>query len=597
MYQYRHLTRTVLVCLLLCITSLTAADTIEPSPDETPIEQARTYEKTHNYQQAADMYLITARKMPTPESAEPWRVKAGEMAWMAGNLKQTESIVQGTDESRLNPAMKARLRLLLARIARHNGDYQGVLKQLKFPLEKLSSATRHQVQAMIDEATRQLVKAGQLKPTGSDTNSPELAASIEYWNELDALSPSQIQRRLHRAGTDTEKGWLELAMIGKMASEQARRNAFLRWQRRYPNHPAYSFAVPEIKQTLNTALPGIHQIAVLLPRSGRYAALTDVILEGIDAAQDQLPVGQRPTIRPYNSSQGDITALYQQAVDEGAELVLGPMDKAKVDQLTAASTSAPVITLNYGNDVRRFNPGLYQFALLPEDEAHLAAHRIAELGYQQVAVLVPDSHWGARVGEAFKQQATVDGITIAAQGRFNPRNQDLASVIEKTFKVKDARPQVEVDAIFIVATPRQGRLLKPLLKFYFLGATPVFATSHIYSGEEDPDADSDLNGIQFPEIPWLLKQGSVEAKQEKLPTLDTLNEIAKRHPRLFAFGYDAFNLGRRLLSGSTADIRLNGLSGNLYADRRNRIHRLLGWAKFEHGRPVPLSLPGSIQGM
>ncbi|HGG59778.1 MAG TPA: penicillin-binding protein activator [Gammaproteobacteria bacterium] len=592
MRQHQSLVQSLTLVLLLFLASIASAEIIEPSPDTTPIEQARYYEKTHNYQQAADMYLITARKMPTPESGEPWRVKAAEMAWMASNPQQAETIVQGTDESRLNPTMKARLRLMAARIARRNGDYQGVLKQLEFPADKLPRSIRKQIEALANEANRRLIATGQISPKTPEP--AEMTATFEYWNELRTLSPQQLQNRLGRARADTEKGWLELALIDKAYSGARQRNAFQRWQRRYPDHPASAYVAPKIEKRLfANASTDPHQIAILLPRLGRYGALSQVILEGIEAAQSRLPAGSPLLTRVYDSSQGDITALYQQAAAEGAELALGPMDKQKVDTLTRQAADIPAITLNYGNDVNLFNPGLYQFALLPEDEAHAAASKIAERGYSRVAILAPDSHWGQRVSEAFRQQAGAVGLEVIAQGAFNPRNHDLSSVIQKTFKVADNRAEIEPDAIFIVATPRQGRLLKPLLKYHFLGHLPVFSTSHIFSGAEDPSADGDLNGIEFPEIPWLLKRNTEEAAREKLPGFEELSAIAQQHPRLFAFGYDALNLSLKLLNSPASQLQLQGLSGNLYLDRRNRVHRLLGWARFEHGKPVAESLPGN----
>ena len=593
MRQHQSLVQSLTLVLLLFLASIASAEIIEPSPDTTPIEQARYYEKTHNYQQAADMYLITARKMPTPESGEPWRVKAAEMAWMASNPQQAETIVQGTDESRLNPTMKARLRLMAARIARRNGDYQGVLKQLEFPADKLPRSIRKQIEALANEANRRLIATGQISPKTPEP--AEMTATFEYWNELRTLSPQQLQNRLGRARADTEKGWLELALIDKAYSGARQRNAFQRWQRRYPDHPASAYVAPKIEKRLfaSASTGGPHQIAILLPRLGRYGALSQVILEGIEAAQSRLPAGSPLLTRVYDSSQGDITALYQQAAAEGAELALGPMDKQKVDTLTRQAADIPAITLNYGNDVNLFNPGLYQFALLPEDEAHAAASKIAERGYGRVAILAPDSHWGKRVSEAFRQQAGAVGLEVIAEGAFNPRNRDLSSVIQKTFKVADNKAEIEPDAIFIVATPRQGRLLKPLLKYHFLGHVPVFSTSHIFAGAEDPDADGDLDGIEFPEIPWLLKRNTEEAEREKLPGFENLSDIAQQHPRLFAFGYDALNLSLKLLNSPASQLQLQGLSGNLYLDRRNRVHRLLGWARFEHGKPVAESLPGN----
>ena len=579
-------TRALLVFLLLLSFATSIAATPKPSTTQTPIAQARTYEHQRNFQQAADMYLLTAQKMPS-SSGEPWRVKAAEMAWMAGNSRHAESIIQGTDENHLNEAMTARYRLLTARIAQKSGDYAAVVKQLEIPTNNLSSTIKKQISALLTDARSHTPSTG--------IASSQLASNDVHWNNVNALSTNKLQRRLQQADSSEEKGWLELAQIQKTYVGSERLTAIHRWQRQYPDHPAQQTTAVELSSELASDYSTtIDRIAVLLPRSGQYSAVTNVMVEGILTAQKNLPVAQRPEIKIYDSAPYDIVSLYNQAVAEGAQLVIGPMDKKKVDQLTAASTSVPVLALNYGNKVSLFNPGLFQFALLPEDEAHAAAERIATLALNRVAVLAPDSHWGKRVGEAFKQQAFSLGLDVVAEGKFNPGNQDLSSVIQKTFKVDGKKVGAEMDAIFIAATPRQGRLLKPLLKFHFLGQVPVFSTSHIFSGAVDSGSDYDLDGIQFPEIPWILKKGSLSAQQDKLPKLDEIEEAAQQHPRLYAFGYDALNLGIKLTATSATNLQLQGLSGNLYLDRRNRVHRLMGWARFERGLPVAQSLPGSF---
>ena len=583
-------TRALLIFLLLSSGAVIAAAP-KPSPSDTPITQARVYELERNYQQAADMYLLTAKKMPAT-SGEPWRVKAAEMAWMAGNSPLAETIVQGTDENQLNEAMTARYRLIAARIAQKAGDYPAVVKQLEIPTKNLSSSIKTQITGLLTNARRHA--------PDTQIGSSQLASNDIYWNNISTLSTDKLQQRLTKTESGTDKGWLELALLKRTYVGPELVTAVHRWERRYPGHPAQQTIATELSSKLTSSYSTTaDQIAILLPRSGQYAGVTNVMIEGIFNAQNRVPIAQRPVIKIYDSAAYDIVSLYQQAVAEGAQLIIGPMDKKSVDQLTASTTTVPILTLNYGNKVSLFNPGLFQFALLPEDEAHSAAEKIASMEFTRVAVLAPDSHWGRRVAEAFKQQAFSLGVDVVAEGKFNPRNQDLSSVIQKTFKVNAKKAnqhqvEVEVDAIFIAATPSQGRLLKPLLKFHFLGNVPVFSTSHIFSGAEDSSSDHDLNGIQFPEIPWLLKKGSLNAQNEKLPIFDDIEETAQQHPRLYAFGYDAFNLGTKLASGSATNLQLEGLSGNLYLDQRNRVHRLMGWAKFERGLPVAQSLPGSF---
>src|SRR5690625_3825079 len=62
-----------------------------------------------------------------------------------------------------------------------------------------------------------------------------------------------------------------------------------------------------------------------------------------------------PQVRQYDSSgDADIVALYEQAVADGAEFVIGPLDRDKVERLSQLEQlPAPILTLNYTETARR----------------------------------------------------------------------------------------------------------------------------------------------------------------------------------------------------------------------------------------------------
>ncbi len=70
----------------------------------------------------------------------------------------------------------------------------------------------------------------------------------------------------------------------------------------------------------------------------------------------------------------------------------------------------------------------------------------------------------------------------------------------------ESRRRQDVDFIFLSALSQAGRQIKPTLAFYYASDLPVYATSHIYSGEPAKTRDQDLNGISFTSMPWTLEQ-------------------------------------------------------------------------------------------
>ncbi|MCK5813627.1 MAG: penicillin-binding protein activator, partial [Cocleimonas sp.] len=226
------------------------------------------------------------------------------------------------------------------------------------------------------------------------------------------------------------------------------------------------------------------------------------------------------------------------------------------------------LSLNYIGGLKAAT-GLYQFGLLPEDEAVQVAQRMLSKGYRKIAVVVPDSGWGRRLRNSFGNTFTRGGgkaiITInyaSDSGRYG----DIVTALSKKKK--------GLDAIFLAASPSQARGIQPLLR-KSLKSKPIYATSHIYSGLANQYQNVSLEDITYSEIPWIL-----EVAHKGLPQ-------DSKFPRLRALGMDALMVAKglpRLKNGSA----LNGRTGRIKLHNDGTLHRQLKWAKFNGGSPVPL---------
>ncbi|MCR3843466.1 penicillin-binding protein activator, partial [Pseudomonas aeruginosa] len=131
----------------------------------------------------------------------------------------------------------------------------------------------------------------------------------------------------------------------------------------------------------------------------------------------------------------------------------------------------------------------------------------------------------------------------------------------------------------------QARQIKPTLAFQYAGDLPVYATSHLYTGTNNPTQDQDLNGIRFCETPWLLN-----------PSDPTRQQVAAQWPqangsmgRLYAMGVDAYRLAPRLPElKAVPSLQIDGLTGTLSLNPTQRIERQLQWAEFRNGQVQPL---------
>ncbi len=456
---------------------------------------------------------------------------------------------------------------------------------------------------------------------GKVTRAIELVSERELWltssEDLLAgrralLEAMQARHRRQALPETTEftdpllAGWLELARTLADADRDpfVVRAALRNWQALYPGHPAEPL-LPELLAEYRRMLDFPQELAVLLPMSGRLQAAGDAVRDGIMAAY--LRHGEeRPRLRFYDASQQDVTALYNQAVLDGAELVIGPLTRNAVSALSQTG-ALPVPTLALNNLPAGMPPvpGLYQFGLAPEDEARQAARRVLEDGLSQGIALTPANEWGRRLLEAFTMELEEAGGVLLDHYEYEPRDEDFSTAITTVLHLAESRQRhralsgvlgrriefeprrrQDLQFIFLASTAETGRLMRPQLRFHYASSLPVYATSAIY--EPSPERNGDLNGVMFDDVPWTIdSKPEIVALRQELSAL--WPEGMRTWPRLYALGFDAYRLVPALFSGQLLeDKQVQGLTGDLSLTLDGRVHRTLMWAKFEGGVPVLL---------
>lgn len=344
-------------------------------------------------------------------------------------------------------------------------------------------------------------------------------------------------------------------------------------------------------------------IALLLPLSGDLAASGQAVRNGFFAAyyHDKQQRVSPPTIQVFDTSHGDIVALYQQAVHQGAKVVVGPLTKADVIRLAQwGHLSVPTLALNSigAGPIRN----LFQFGLSPIDEAQQAALRAWTDGYRQALVVAPNSEWGHTNASVFIQQFQKYGGVVVDQAYYNDQA-SLDPTIRQLLRVNPAylknkkmasasKRRRDADMIFLIAQPEYARQIKPLLNYYFAGDMPVYATSHVYQGIPAPNLDNDLEGVEFCDMPWTITPehmvpGSLNHIRNTIT--QTWPDMFAAQPRLFALGVDAYDVISQLSTMQTSSRYLvDGASGMLFLNDQQRIVRQLYWARFQQGTPRSL---------
>ena len=440
---------------------------------------------------------------------------------------------------------------------------------------------------------------------------------LRLWLGLIVGNPLELRAAAELAMDPVVRGWLTLGSLAASTGQQGIgwSNGVVRWRDLHEGHPAMSI-VNDLQLPDDQLFDYPRQIALLLPLSGRNAGAGEAIQNGFLGAYFATAGGldDRQTVRVYDvNTEGGASAAYSTAVADGAEFVVGPLLRPNVMELANdILVPVPVLTLNYLPENTLAPPGLYQFALSPEDEAISAAERAIADGHMRALALVPNSNWGRRVFAEFATAFESMGGTVLDKGSYTVDTPDFSNTIEELMALSgsvrryqrlranigaplqfDPRRRQDAEFIFLGADAAAGRLLKSQLKFHYSGDLPVYSTSSIYA--MDGRSDSDLNGVMFADTPWIIGPHSWI---QHLPELyEQYWPEQRRLGRLHAMGYDAYYLVGSLFAarGDVMD-EIDGASGQLYLANDGRVHRRMAWAQFQRGLPVSLPDPDPIGG-
>jgi outer membrane PBP1 activator LpoA protein len=583
----------------LALSVATAACSLIQPPD-TPAQrqvQAEKYAQEGRHADAARAYADLAA---APGADRDYDQLHSASEWLAaGNAPQAKQAAEA-----VSPDARSRLPVLRALVAADLAlaDNDGVraireLDQVAVPTQpdeaqrywwirgKGAFLTNHPVEAVRAYVEREhwLTDPAQLRASRADLYA-RLRTAAEHGAPLRATANAD----------PVVVGWLELGPV----AAQLDRNplgaaaALANWRRRWPNHPANDSVLAGAQTELAGATQYPDQVALLLPMSGRSEPIGVAVRDGFIAAYLQGESPTRPHVRIYDVAAQSAASAYSQAVADGASFVVGPLTKedvAAVAPLTAGR--APVLALNFLSDSVAAQRNFYQFALFPEDEARMVARRVAADGRLHGVAIVPDGEWGSRVGTAFAQELAQLGGSVLEERHYEGARADFSDIIRDVLQIHSVKGEpsthrTDAAFVFIAGTPGAARQIMPQLKFHYAGDVPVYSTSDSF--EPAAAANQDIDGLIFPDMPWMISSDPVTT-QIRDAVRAAWPARSERRDRLYAFGFDAYRLVPALKSKTlTETSALPGVTGKLRLDDHSRIRRELDFAQIKNGVPLPL---------
>ena len=161
-----------------------------------------------------------------------------------------------------------------------------------------------------------------------------------------------------------------------------------------------------------------------------------------NAAEMALAEFQNPNIQllvkddagnPQGAQQGT-----QQALDEGAEMILGPLFASSVSATAQATRAKGASVIAFSTDSSVAGRGVYLLSFLPESDVNRIVEYAASTGKRSFAALLPENAYGNVVEATFKQAVGRRGGRIVAFEKYGTDRATAARTVAQSLGQADA---------------------------------------------------------------------------------------------------------------------------------------------------------------
>ncbi|MGU3450090.1 penicillin-binding protein activator [Methylobacterium sp. 391_Methyba4] len=195
---------------------------------------------------------------------------------------------------------------------------------------------------------------------------------------------------------------------------------------------------------------GAVKVALVLPLTGQGATVGAAMRNAAQLAYDE---AQQPDltllVEDDRGSPDGARDATQEALRQGAEIVLGPLFAGNVQTAAAAARAAGKPVIGFSTDVTVASRGVYLLSFLPQPEVDRVVEDSVAGGKRSFAALIPETAYGNAVEAEFREAVARKGARVAAVERYpagapGPAVERLTRVI--------AGPGATADALFIPET-------------------------------------------------------------------------------------------------------------------------------------------------
>jgi ABC-type branched-subunit amino acid transport system substrate-binding protein len=189
------------------------------------------------------------------------------------------------------------------------------------------------------------------------------------------------------------------------------------------------------------------KVALILPLSAPgNAGATALSMR--NAAEMALAEFNNPDIqllvKDDGGSAGGAQQAVQQALSEGAEIILGPLFAQSVSAAGQIARQRGVPVIAFSTDAGVAAPGVHLLSFLPESEVDRVIGYAIQQGKRSFAALIPDNAYGTVVQASFQQAVARGGGRVVVMERYPLDRAQMQGPVQRV-----AQGARQFDAIFI----------------------------------------------------------------------------------------------------------------------------------------------------
>lgn len=302
--------------------------------------------------------------------------------------------------------------------------------------------------------------------------------------------------------------------------------------------PRPTAVVPQPSAPPPVPTAGQVRIAMLLPLKHSSKETRAVAQAMLDAAQMAMfDMGARSMVllpRDTGATPETAAAAAADAIAKGAEIILGPLLANDVRAVAPIARAKNIPVIAFSTDRTVAGDGVFLLSFLPEQEVSRVVSYAISKGRGKFVALVPQTPYGQRVEEAFRNTVTQSGREVVAVQTYPANPQSLEPAVKAVAKLG-------FDTIFL---PEGGTMLRSLGPILAVNKVESRKVKFIGTGLwDDPAVASEpsLHGGWF----------AVPPQEQRVNFITRYQQLyGPKPPRIASLAYDAIALSATLASGT-----------------------------------------------